>query len=59
MATRTDINETFDPEGRLISSETVEVEVPAAPDMDTISQLLNNLSDAQRAALVAALTGTQ
>ena len=56
MATRTDINETFDPQGRLISSQTVEVEVPE--NTDTITTLISNLTPEQRALLISALTGT-
>ena len=58
MATRTDINETFDPQGNLISSETVEVEVPDEPSTDTITTLISNLTPEQRALLISALTGT-
>jgi len=52
MATRIDVNETFDHEGNLLYSETVEVEVP---DTTPFTEFVATLSEEQRTALLAAL----
>ena len=51
MAIRIDVNEVFDPEGNLLFSETVEVEIPDNPMADVVA----TLSEEQRLALLAAL----
>jgi len=51
MATRIDINETFDQEGNLIFSEQVEVEIPDNP----MAGVVASLTDEQRTALLSAL----
>ena len=53
MGTRIDVNEVFDPEGNLIGSEEVIVEVPDEP----IVELVGTLTDEQKAALLQALQG--
>jgi predicted DNA binding protein len=51
MAIRIDINETFDTEGNLIHSETVEVEIPDNP----MEAVVASLTEEQRALLLNAL----
>ena len=52
MATRIDVNETFDGKGNLLHSETVEVEIP---DETPMTAFVNTLTEEQRTALLAAL----
>ena len=56
MATRIDINEVFDQEGNLISSETVTIDIP---ELDTTTEnivsALSTLTSEQRTAIIAAL----
>jgi hypothetical protein len=54
MATRIDINETFDGQGNLLFSEQVEVEIP---DETPITEIVASLTDEQRSALLVALQG--
>lgn len=54
MATRIDINETFDQDGNLLHSETVEVEIP---DETPMTAFVNTLTEEQRQALLSALQG--
>lgn len=51
MATRIDINETFDPQGNLLFSETVEVEIPE----NSINEVIASLTEEQKSALLALL----
>jgi hypothetical protein len=51
MATRIDVNEVFDSQGNLLSSEQVEVEIPDNP----MSEIVASLTEEQRTALLAAL----
>ena len=54
MATQINVNETFDPNGNLLFSETVEVEI-ADPIDPAIAAFAATLTEEQRAALLAAL----
>lgn len=51
MARRIDVNETFDQQGNLIASETVEVEIPDNP----MTEVVATLTEEQKSALLAAL----
>jgi hypothetical protein len=51
MATRIDVNETFDAQGNLIHSEQVEVEIPD----NAMVSVVETLTTEQRQALLAAL----
>jgi len=51
MALRIDINETFDKDGNLLFSETVEVEVVDNPMLEVVA----GLTEEQRLALLSAL----
>ena len=53
MATRIDYNDVYDPQGNLISSTPVEVEVPEVDP--AIAAFAAALTEEQRAALLAAL----
>ena len=52
MAIRIDTNETFDQQGNLLFSETVEVEIP---DSTPMSSFVDTLTEEQKSALLAAL----
>ena len=54
MATRIDYNDIFDPQGNLISSTAVEVEIVDPVD-PAIAAFAATLTEEQRAALLAAL----
>jgi len=56
MATRIDYNDIFDPQGNLISSTAVEVEIVDPVD-PAIAAFAATLTEEQRAALLAALQG--
>jgi hypothetical protein len=51
MAIRIDVNETFDQQGNLLFSETVEIEIPDNP----MTEVVAGLTEEQRTALLAAL----
>lgn len=51
MAIRIDINEVFDPQGNLIFSEQVEIEIPDNP----MTEIVAGLTEEQRLSLLAAL----
>jgi hypothetical protein len=51
MTIRIDVNEVFDPQGNLLFSEQVEVEIPDNP----MTEVVAGLTELQKTALLAAL----